>query len=97
MNTNMKVIGGVVLGVAIGSLVGLLTAPNSGKQTRKKIDERSNEMKKVVGDAVVDAVNQIKKSYQKVINDASEAARQNKDIANRVSEKTNNVVERARP
>lgn len=97
MNTNMKVIGGIVLGVAIGSLVGLLTAPSSGKQTRKKIDERSNELKKVVGDAVVDAVNQIKKSYQKVINDASEAAQRNKDIADRVSEKTNNVVERARP
>ncbi len=85
------------MGVAVGSLVGLLTAPSSGKSTRKKIDERSNEIKKVVGDAVMDAVSQIKKSYQKVINDASEAAQQqNREIANRVSEKTNNVVERAR-
>ncbi len=38
MNNDLKALAGVLSGVAVGTVVGLLIAPDSGKETRKKLD-----------------------------------------------------------
>ncbi|KYG76941.1 MULTISPECIES: YtxH domain-containing protein [Roseivirga] len=44
MNNTAKIITGVVAGVAAGAVTGILLAPDSGKNTRKKIAEGANDM-----------------------------------------------------
>lgn len=44
MKTN-KVILGVIGGLATGAILGVLFAPNSGKNTRKKIADKSKTLK----------------------------------------------------
>ena len=44
MKTN-KVILGLIGGLAAGAILGVLFAPDSGKKTRKKITDKSKELK----------------------------------------------------
>lgn len=43
-STAMKVAGGVLAGAAAGAIAGILLAPDSGKNTRKKISEKSKKV-----------------------------------------------------
>lgn len=41
-----------ITGVAIGVIVGILIAPNKGSETRKRISQRGNDLKKQFNDFV---------------------------------------------
>ncbi|MBL7873632.1 MAG: YtxH domain-containing protein [Cyclobacteriaceae bacterium] len=60
-NTALKVAGGVLAGAAAGAIAGILMAPDSGKNTRKKIADKS---KKVTAD-VKSKVTEIKGNLAK--------------------------------
>jgi gas vesicle protein len=60
-NTGLKVAGGILAGAAAGAIAGILMAPDSGKNTRKKITDKS---KKVTAD-VKSKVTEIKGSIVK--------------------------------
>lgn len=64
-STALKVAGGVLAGAAAGALAGVLMAPDSGKNTRKKITDKS---KKIAADAkttVKGKLNQLKSKLKK--------------------------------
>jgi len=43
-NTALKVVAGVLVGAAVGVIAGILLAPDSGKNTRKKIVDKTKDM-----------------------------------------------------
>lgn len=58
--TALKVAGGVIAGAAVGGLAGVLLAPDSGKNTRKKIAEQAKEKAKEAKMSVMDKVEEVK-------------------------------------
>jgi gas vesicle protein len=44
MNNKAKIITAVAVGAAVGSALGVLFAPEKGKDTRKKIKDKTNEL-----------------------------------------------------
>jgi len=56
---------GILLGAVIGSVVALLFAPDSGKQTRKKIQRKSDE----IMDDVVDYAKHSRDKAEKIVDD----------------------------
>lgn len=56
-STALKVAGGVLAGAAAGALAGVLLAPDSGKNTRKKIVDKT---KKVAGDVKMKVADKLK-------------------------------------
>jgi gas vesicle protein len=43
MNTKSKIATAAIAGIAAGSVLGVLFAPSKGKDTRKKLRDKSNE------------------------------------------------------
>lgn len=66
MNTGTKVAIAAITGALAGAVTGLLVAPNSGKETREKISERTDEVLDYLNDLAV----KLKKTGEK----AKEAA-----------------------
>jgi gas vesicle protein len=52
MNTKGKIIAAAVAGIAAGSVLGVLFAPNKGKDTRKKIKDKANDLAESVKNIV---------------------------------------------
>ena len=46
LNNATKLLAGLAIGTAIGAVVGLLYAPESGKDTRKKLKKEADKYKK---------------------------------------------------
>ena len=54
--TSLKVAGGILAGAAAGAIAGILMAPDSGKNTRKKIVVKSKEAASKAKNKVVGSV-----------------------------------------
>jgi len=54
--TSLKVAGGILAGAAAGAIAGILMAPDSGKNTRKKIAVKSKEVANTTKNKVVGSV-----------------------------------------
>lgn len=63
-STALKVAGGVIAGAAAGALAGLLLAPDSGKNTRKKIADKSKKVASNVKGKVTDTVKTVAKKIK---------------------------------
>jgi gas vesicle protein len=48
MNTNVKVVIGLLTGIAIGSITALLMAPASGLRTRKNLNKKAKKLVKQI-------------------------------------------------
>jgi len=63
--TALKVAGGVLVGAAAGAIAGVLFAPDSGKNTRKKLAEKSkkiaSDVKATVSKTIKGATDRFKK------------------------------------
>lgn len=69
MKTN-KVILGVIGGLATGALLGILFAPESGKKTRRKIKDKSQELKDNMKEDFDKLIQKIDDKYQSVSENA---------------------------
>ena len=49
---NTKIILGFIAGAAIGAIAGILLAPDSGAATRRKIADKSGELKDALKDSI---------------------------------------------
>ena len=63
-----KVAGGVLAGAAAGAIAGVLLAPDSGKNTRKKIAVGTKKMVDDVKSKTTDTINSAKESIKNVTN-----------------------------
>ena len=57
--TAMKVAAGVVIGAAAGAIAGILMAPDSGKNTRKKIADGTTKLMKDVKLSTTDKIKNV--------------------------------------
>lgn len=71
MNAN-KIILGVLGGLVTGAALGILFAPDSGKKTRKKIKDKSQELKDSVKEEFDKLVKKADNKYQTISEDANE-------------------------
>jgi gas vesicle protein len=71
MNNTAKIISGVILGTAAGLVTGFLTAPDSGKNTRKKIANKSQDLADEAKEELNKKLDGIKDSYNKILEDSA--------------------------
>ena len=64
MNTGQKILLSFLAGVGVGAVAGLLIAPDSGKETRKKLAQKAGDIKSSIGTQMTkltDKVNELTK------------------------------------
>ncbi len=44
MSENRKIIGALLIGAAVGAVLGLLFAPDKGSETRKKMEDKADDI-----------------------------------------------------
>ena len=59
-------IGGALAGVLVGAVAMLLVAPQSGKRTRAKIQQKSNELGEMMSDTVDNALTQTRRKARQL-------------------------------
>ena len=67
MNTGQKILLSFLAGVGVGAVAGLLMAPDSGKETRKKIAKKAGDLKSNIGTQMTkltDKVNELTKKSE---------------------------------
>jgi gas vesicle protein len=84
MKDAQKVIGGLIAATAIGVAIGLLLAPQSGKNTRRKIIDGSLKVKDDFMSSVDASIDALRKQLNAKID---QLAKGGKEVVNHASEK----------
>lgn len=66
-----KVLLGVFTGVAIGATLGILFAPDKGKDTRKKLSKKGQELAGELGDKFNEFIDTISQKFETVKDEAT--------------------------
>jgi gas vesicle protein len=64
---NTKTTLGFIAGAAIGAIAGILLAPDSGAATRKKIIDKSGDLKDAVKDSVTGLLDKLQKGVDEEV------------------------------
>ena len=81
MNTTAKIIIGVLAGAAAGAITGILLAPDSGKNTRKKIIDGTNDMVDNLKDDMRTKAVEAKGSYNESVERVAKSTKNGVDLA----------------
>ncbi len=81
MNNTAKIIAGVMVGAAAGALTGMLLAPDSGKNTRRKIVTTTNDLVNELKEEVDEKTGKAKDSYNKNLERAATSTKNGVDQA----------------
>jgi len=79
---NTKTILGFIAGAAIGAIAGILLAPDSGAATRKKIIDKSGDLKDAVKDGITSWLDKLQKAVDEEVKQEEQhtVPAMNKDI-----------------
>jgi gas vesicle protein len=90
-------LGGLLVGGLAGSVAMLLVAPQSGRRTRAKIQQRSIELREQTSEAVEDALAQTRHTARQIrasVQDQAEAIQQRgQDVVDEQKERLSTLVE----
>jgi gas vesicle protein len=64
---NTKITLGFIAGAAIGAIAGILLAPDSGAATRKKIIDKSGDLKDAVKDGITGFLDKLQKGVDEEV------------------------------
>ena len=67
MNTTAKIITGVLVGASVGIVAGILMAPDSGKNTRVKIANKTKDLKNLMAGTLDDVKNAYNKEVESLM------------------------------
>jgi gas vesicle protein len=84
MNSNTKLVLGILGAVAAGAVIGLLLAPEKGSDTRKKIGHTANDWGKQLGDLFSATKTEMMNLKDKASRKAGEYSEKATNVANRV-------------
>jgi gas vesicle protein len=92
MSNDSKLLVGIMLGAAAGALLGVLFAPNSGKETRESIKQKTKHLKEEL-EVKIEAIdkstlNDLKKSCEDI---KEVAADEYQNIAKQLKELENDI------
>jgi gas vesicle protein len=73
-SSGMDVLGGVLLGALVGAAAGLLLAPQSGKETRRQLQKKAEEVKKTAVKQAEQMKNDLRKKAEGVAKQMKEQA-----------------------
>jgi gas vesicle protein len=97
INIALGFLGGLLVGGLVGALTMLLVAPQSGKRTRAKIQQKSIELRDQTTDAVEDAMAQTRHKARQIkasVHDQAEAIQQRgQDVLDEQKERLSSLVE----
>ena len=82
-NHKNKWLSGAVLGAITGAIGGLLLAPRSGKETRKLLKKKAEEMEEGAKEAIKFGSEKVKDTSEKAIKIAKDKVEDIKDIVNK--------------
>ncbi len=68
-NNTLSVLGGVLIGALAGGIAALLLAPQSGKDTRRQIQEKSIELRDRTTELVDDTMTKVRTNANKITMD----------------------------
>lgn len=71
MNNTAKIITGVLVGTTAGLITGFLTAPDSGKNTRKKMITKSQDLAAEAKEELNKKLDSVKDSYNEILEDSA--------------------------
>lgn len=78
-----NLIGGMLVGTAIGVAVGILFAPTSGKQTRKKIVSKSNDLITDLKKTIESSIDSLRSQYN---NGVDHTTKRSKEVISKIGE-----------
>lgn len=81
MNNTAKIITGVIAGAAAGAISGILLAPDSGKNTRKKIVNGTNDMVENLKEEMKTKAEEAKGTYNESVERAAKSTKNGVDMA----------------
>jgi len=74
-NDSGSILAGLIIGAAVGWIAGVLTAPDSGSETRKKLNKRAKEYKEELegyGEELAEKAKHLKQEMAKKIKSGRE-------------------------
>lgn len=84
-----NVVIGIVSGFAAGALVGILFAPDKGSNTRKKIAQKSRDLKDNVKDSFNNFLTSVEDQYQHLVSKTTDVVEERKTDFEKINQKLN--------
>ena len=91
--STQKTLLGFIAGAAVGALAGILLAPEKGSDIRRKITDKSGELADSVKVSFGDFIDQVKNTYSKTEDAASDFEKQAKAKMNNLKSDVNTGME----
>jgi gas vesicle protein len=80
---------GIVGGLAAGAILGVLFAPDKGENTRKKIAQKSGDLKDNLTDSFNDFVSNVEDKYKNLASKASDLIDEGSENLEKINKKIN--------
>ena len=104
MSKESNLLAGLIIGLAGGVVAGLLLAPNSGKETRNYLKQKSSDLKSDIDEKLAsldtDALSDLKEKFSAVKDEASKEyqniAQNIRNLEKEIEEKVRNIKNQAK-
>jgi len=96
MNKNGDFVAGILIGGLIGVVIGILYAPKSGKETRKEIGKKADQLLEKAKEEYECAVEKSRMAYEETVEHLKSMEKTAREKAEEVGEKVDELTERGK-
>ena len=96
MSKNSDFISGLVFGGLIGAVIGILYAPKSGKETRKDIGKKADQLLTKAREEYESAIEKSREAYEETVQRLKSMEKTALEKAEEVGEKVDELTERGK-